>query len=169
MIRFLHDVRSLTVLDVKKSGQTSIHVSIADQRLRLKRGARTTRSFPVSTSRFGNGTDEGSMKTPLGRFRIAEKIGAEMPPGTVFKGRKPMDPSITYPRSEDLILTRILWLDGLDRENANTLNRFIYIHGTIHEDKIGKPASHGCIRMREADLLHLFDHVEVDTPVVIER
>ncbi len=108
------------------------------------------------------------MKTPLGRFRVAEKIGAKMPTGTVFKGRKPMDPSITYPPSEDLILTRILWLDGVDPENANTFERFIYIHGTIHEDKIGQPASHGCIRMREADLLHLFDNAEVGTPVVIE-
>ncbi len=90
-----------------------------------------------------------------------------MPLGTVFKAREPMDPSIKYPPTEDLILTRILWLDGLDPENANTYDRYIYIHGTIHEDRIGQPASHGCIRMREADLLALFDLVEVNTPVVI--
>lgn len=79
-----------------------------------------------------------------------------------------MDPTRQYPPSEDLVLTRILWLDGLDPENANTLDRFIYIHGTTHEDKIGQPASHGCIRMRENDLLELFDLATVGTEVVIQ-
>ncbi len=141
---------------------------MAHQKLRVKSGRRTLRSYPVSTSRFGLGTELGSNKTPLGRFRIAEKIGKDAPPGTVFKERKPMDPTRQYPPSEDLVLTRILWLDGLDPENANTLDRFIYIHGTIHEDKIGQPASHGCIRMRENDLLELFDLAKVDTEVVIQ-
>jgi lipoprotein-anchoring transpeptidase ErfK/SrfK len=69
---------------------------------------------------------------------------------------------------EDLILTRILWLEGLDPGNANTRDRFIYIHGTNHEDRIGQPDSHGCIRMRGPDLVELFERVEIGTPVVIK-
>ena len=71
-------------------------------------------------------------------------------------------------RDEDLVMTRILWLDGLDPENANTHERFIYIHGTNHEESLGEPASHGCIRMRSADLVELFELVDVDTPVAIK-
>ena len=88
--------------------------------------------------------------------------------GTVFKSRKPVKPTRQMSRNEDLVMTRILWLDGLDRANANTHARYIYIHGTNHEDQIGEPASHGCIRMRNADLVELFERVEVDTPVVIK-
>ena len=65
-------------------------------------------------------------------------------------------------------MTRILWLDGLDPENANTHERFIYIHGTNHEESIGEPASHGCIRMRNADVAALFEEVRIGTPVVIK-
>jgi lipoprotein-anchoring transpeptidase ErfK/SrfK len=66
-------------------------------------------------------------------------------------------------------MSRILWLDGLEEDNANTRERFIYIHGTKHEDKIGRPASHGCIRMRNADVIELFDLVDEETPVVIQQ
>ena len=107
------------------------------------------------------------MKTPTGRFRIAEKIGAKMPLGTVFKSRRPVKITKKELAGEDLIMTRILWLDGLDPGNANTHERFIYIHGTNHEELIGQPASHGCVRMRSADLVELFDRVEIGTPVVI--
>jgi len=108
------------------------------------------------------------MKTPTGRFRIAERIGEGMPLGTVFKSRRPIKATKKLLREEDLIMTRILWLDGLDPRNANTHQRFIYIHGTNHEENIGEPASHGCIRMRNADLVKLFELVERGTPVVIK-
>lgn len=108
------------------------------------------------------------MKTPTGRFRIAEKIGDGMPVGTVFKSRRPVKVTKKLLRDEDLVMTRILWLDGLDPENANTHERFIYIHGTNHEERLGEPASHGCIRMRSADLVELFELVDVDTPVAIK-
>ena len=108
------------------------------------------------------------MKTPTGRFRIEEKIGDGMPLGTVFKSRRPVKATKKFLREEDLIMTRILWLEGLDARNANTHERFIYIHGTNHEEKIGEPASHGCIRMRNADLLELFELVKEGTPVVIK-
>jgi lipoprotein-anchoring transpeptidase ErfK/SrfK len=149
--------------------QTSIHISIRDQLLTLKENGTPIHTYPVSTSRFGLGTEEGSMKTPLGRFRVAEKIGGDMPAGTIFQSRVPLKPDDPLPLTEDLVMSRILWLDGLDEHNANTRERFIYIHGTKHEGKIGSPASCGCIRMRNADVVELFDLVDHDTPVVIEE
>jgi len=149
--------------------QTKIDISIRDQRLTLKRCGETLRSYPISTSRFGIGTEESSMKTPTGLFRIAEKIGGGMPSGTVFRSRVPLEPGAPLPSTEDFVMSRILWLDGLDEDNANTRERFIYIHGTKHEDKIGGPASHGCVRMRNADVIELFDLVDEDTPVLIRE
>jgi lipoprotein-anchoring transpeptidase ErfK/SrfK len=146
----------------------SIHISIRDQRLTLKENETPIRSYPVSTSRFGIGTEMGSMKTPTGRFRVAEKIGGDMPSGTVFQSRVALKPVDPVPPTEDLVMSRILWLDGLDEQNANTRDRFIYIHGTKHEHKIGTPASGGCVRMRNADVVELFDLVDEGTPVVIE-
>jgi lipoprotein-anchoring transpeptidase ErfK/SrfK len=109
------------------------------------------------------------MKTPLGRFRIAEKIGDNAAPGTIFKARVALGPDDPLPETEDFITSRILWLDGLEEENANTRDRFIYIHGTKHEGEIGTPASHGCIRMRNADVIELFELVDETTQVVIRE
>ena len=146
----------------------SIHVSIRDQQLILKENEEPIRTYPVSTSQFGIGTEEGSFKTPTGRFRVTEKIGGDMPHGTVFVGRVPLQPEQALPLTEDLITSRILWLDGLDEQNANTRDRYVYIHGTKHEHKIGTAASHGCVRMRNADVIELFEMVDEGTPVVIE-
>jgi L,D-transpeptidase YbiS len=153
---------------MKKSVQPKIHVSVRRQELSLKSGRKKLAAYPVSTSRFGLGSKEGSLKTPTGKFRISEKIGAGMPVGTVFKSRRPVKATRKILQEEDLTMTRILWLDGLDPGNANTHGRFIYIHGTNHEENIGVPASHGCIRMRNADLVDLFERVEIDTPVEIK-
>jgi lipoprotein-anchoring transpeptidase ErfK/SrfK len=109
------------------------------------------------------------MKTPTGRFRVAQKIGHGFPDNTIFHGRVALQPGEPLPPTEDLIMSRILWLDGLEEHNANTRDRFIYIHGTKHEDKIGSPVSHGCIRMRNADVIELFKLVEEGTPVVIRE
>jgi lipoprotein-anchoring transpeptidase ErfK/SrfK len=147
----------------------SIYVSIRDQLLTVKENETPVRSYSVSTSRFGIGTEKGSLKTPTGRFRVAEKIGGDVPAGTIFRSRVPLKPSDPLPPTEDLVMSRILWLDGLDEHNANTRDRFIYIHGTKHEDKIGSAASCGCIRMRNADVVELFDLVDDNTPVVIEE
>jgi len=144
-----------------------IRISVPDQRLDLISGDVLLASYPVSTSRFGLGSEEGSMKTPLGKFRIGEKIGAELPIGTIFRSRVPFAPDDLPPSTDDLILTRILWLDGVEEHNANTRDRFIYIHGTNHEGEIGQPASHGCIRMKSADLIALFDQVPLGAEVVI--
>ncbi len=153
-----------------------IRVSIAAQRLDLlgtgeANQERVLASFPVSTSGFGLGSEPGSQKTPLGRFAVAEKIGDDAPLGAVFVGRVPTGEvaalqSPGYP--EDRITTRILWLEGLEPENANTHERYIYIHGTNHEEQIGEPCSHGCVRMRNTDVAQLFDLVEPGTEVTIE-
>ena len=92
-----------------------------------------------------------------------------MPSGTIFRSRVPLGPEDPLPSTEDLVMSRILWLHGLDDHNANTRDRFIYIHGTRHEDKIGTPASHGCIRMRNTDVVELFELVDETTPVVIRE
>lgn len=146
-----------------QSSVRKIHVSISRQELELCEGGRVVQRYPVSTSAFGIGTENGSFKTPTGRFAISEKIGHGVAPGTIFKGRiaisetgKPADES----QSDDLVLTRILRLDGLEPHNANTRERFIYIHGTNHESSIGSPTSHGCVRMRNADIIALFGAVE---------
>jgi lipoprotein-anchoring transpeptidase ErfK/SrfK len=152
-----------------QSARTKIDISIGDQRLTLTRDGEVLRSYLVSSSRFGIGTEEGSMKTPLGSFRIAEKIGDGAAPGTIFKARVALGPDDPLPETEDFVTTRILWLDGLDEENANTRDRFIYIHGTKHEDKIGTADSHGCIRMRAADVIELFELVDETTQVVIRE
>jgi len=152
-----------------QSGRTKIDISIKDQRLTLTRDGESIRSYPVSTSRFGIGTEEGSMKTPLGNFRVAERIGDGAALGTIFKARVALGPDDPLPDTEDFVTTRILWLDGLDEENANTRDRYIYIHGTKHENKIGTPDSHGCVRMRNADVVELFDLVDETTQVVIRE
>ena len=152
-----------------QSARTKIDVSVRDQRLTLTRDGEKLRSYPISTSRFGIGTEEDSLKTPLGRFRIVEKIGDGAAPGTIVKARVALGPDDPPPDTEDFITSRILWLDGLEEENANTRDRFIYIHGTKHEDEIGTPASHGCIRMRNADVIELFELVDETTQVVIRE
>src|SRR2546423_6556096 len=156
-------------ISTRQSGRTKIDISIRDQQLNVSRDGETFRSYPISTSRFGVGTEEGSFKTPTGRFRIAQKIGGDMPDGTIFRSRVALGPEDPLPSTEDLVMSRILWLDGLDEDNANTRDRFIYIHGTKHEDKIGTPASHGCVRMRNGDVAELFKLVDEGTHVIIEE
>jgi L,D-transpeptidase YbiS len=144
-----------------------IEISIPLQTLELHCPAGLVRTYPVSTSKFGVGSEEGSYRTPLGAFRIAEKIGEGAPLGAVFKSRIPTGEIAGQGGEEDLVLTRILRLDGLDPENANTLSRYIYIHGTNHEALIGQPASHGCVRLRNADMVDLFNQVSVEDRVFI--
>ena len=148
----------------------AIHISVSRQVLTLRgAGAEEGREYAVSTSRFGLGTEAGSFKTPLGRFEVARKIGGGAALGAVFKGRAATGEIGDGANPEDLVQTRILWLHGLEPENANTLERYIYIHGTNHEEEIGKPASRGCIRMRNAEVAELYEAVKEGTPVFIER
>lgn len=142
-------------------------VDVGRQRADLLEDGIVTASWDVSTSRFGLGTEEGSFRTPTGRFRICEKIGDGAPLWGIFKSRIPTGAIALPGGEEDLVLTRILWLEGLDPENANTRGRYIYFHGTNREDLIGTPASHGCIRLRNDEMAGLFDRVEEGTPVEI--
>jgi lipoprotein-anchoring transpeptidase ErfK/SrfK len=153
---------------MKKSPAAKIEISVRKQRLTLRSGRKKIAEYPVSTSRFGLGSKAGSFKTPIGRFRIAEKIGGGMPIRTIFKSRRAVKPTKKLLQDEDLVMTRILWLDGLDRRNANTHSRYVYIHGTNHEESLGMPASHGCVRMSNVDVAELFELVTVDTPVEIK-
>jgi len=150
----------------------SIHISVSRQTLTLRKGQRggekIAQEYPVSTSRFGVGTEPGSFKTPIGRFEISKKIGGGAALGAVFKGRAPTGEIGDESNPEDLVQTRILWLHGLEPENANTLERYIYIHGTNHEAEIGTPGSHGCVRMRNADMAELYEMVTEGMPVFIE-
>ncbi len=144
-----------------------IHVDTARQVVDLLLNGRLVKSWPASTSRFGTGFTEGSNKTPTGRFRISEKIGDGAPAWMEFKGRIQTG-TISEPGGDhDAILTRILWLEGLDPVNSNTKDRYIYFHGTNREDLIGMAASHGCVRMRNADIVELFDTVPCGTNVSI--
>jgi L,D-transpeptidase YbiS len=144
-----------------------IVINSATQSLSLFRGSELVFAAPVSTSRFGLGFENGSRKTPTGRFRIHQKIGGEMPVGTVFKGRKAVATAMDWSLEADLITSRILWLEGLDEENARTKERYIYIHGTNQEHLIGQAASSGCIRMLNADVIRLFDQVDEGSLVEI--
>lgn len=142
-------------------------VDVSTQTLRLEDGDQLRESFSISTSKFGLGTEPGSYRTPLGKFVISDKIGDGQPEGMQFKSREPIGRVSAMGGEDDLILTRILWLSGLDPENANTHDRYIYIHGTNQEDQLGAPASHGCIRMKNTDICRLYDLVPAGTPVEI--
>ena len=155
-----------------------IRVSIAEQSLTLldERG-QEVRRYVVSTASNGAGEQSGSNCTPRGRHLIRAKIGAGMPENTVFVARRPSgeiyspELSAAFP-GRDWILTRILWLSGCEPQRnrlgaVDTMRRYIYIHGTPDSSQMGVPGSHGCIRMRNADLIELFDRVPVYTPVEI--
>ncbi|MDE2349446.1 MAG: L,D-transpeptidase [Gammaproteobacteria bacterium] len=131
------------------------------------------RTLRCSTSRFGVGQVEGSYRTPLGLHRVAEKIGDGEPAGTVFKGRRVVGHTAEAAFADATITTRILWLEGLEPgvNQGGTVDshaRFIYIHGTSDQAVIGRPASHGCILLADADLLWLFDRLPLQSLVWIQ-
>jgi lipoprotein-anchoring transpeptidase ErfK/SrfK len=148
--------------------QHQIVVSTREQKLALIARGNVLAIYPVSTSKFGLGDWRGSRFTPLGKMEIAKKIGDNAPPGAVFKDRLRTG-EIVAPDSpgRDPIVTRILWLRGLEAQNANAFTRDIYIHGTPEERLIGTPASYGCIRMRSSDIIRLYDIVGTGAAVTI--
>ena len=144
-----------------------ILVHVPSQTLDLTDGGTLVRRYAVSTSRFGLGSEPGSYKTPAGRFRIAEKIGDGAVPGEIFISRAPTGKIGGESDEKDHVQTRILWLDGLDADNANTHDRYVYIHGTNAESRLGTPASYGCVRMGNEDIIDLFARVPVGAAVEI--
>jgi lipoprotein-anchoring transpeptidase ErfK/SrfK len=151
-----------------KDRDHKIVVSIPEQRMLLLTRGQPEAVFPVSTSKFGLGDTPGSNATPLGRLEVAKKIGAGAPGGMKFKDRRPTGDIVPVNApGRDPIVTRILWLRGMESQNRNAFSRTIYIHGTPEERNIGTPASYGCIRMKSADVTRLFDAVGTGASVEI--
>ena len=148
--------------------QPSIVVSVPDQTLALTNDGVVVARYRVSTSKFGLGDGSGTYATPLGTMAVASKIGANAPLGAVFKNRRPTG-EVLKPNApgRDPIVSRILWLRGLEKQNARAYSRNIYIHGTPEERLIGRPASYGCIRMRSQDIAQLFNAIPVGTRIDI--
>jgi len=154
-------------------------VSLAKQTLSLYRDGNLIKTYPVSTSKYGAGNRDGSHRTPLGVHSIKEKIGGDAPFGTIFKGRKNTHQvaqivSDQTKTMDDFITSRILWLEGQEPginrgEDIDSYARYIYIHGTHEEALIGQPVSIGCIRMRNRDVVELYDWMrEGDLVMIVE-
>jgi hypothetical protein len=145
-----------------------VRVSIRDQKVALVKDGKPFKTYQCSTSKFGIGDRPGTYATPVGTLRVASKIGAGAPSGAAFHGRERTG-EIVKPNTpgRDIIVSRIIRLVGVERENRQTFDRGIYIHGTPEECKIGQPASYGCVRMKSNDVIDLFDQVPVGTPVKI--
>jgi hypothetical protein len=157
----------------------SIRINVGQQKLfLLDEAGKLIHEYPVSTSKYGTGSENGSEKTPLGLHRIKNKIGGAMPMNMVLVGREPkgmledcIREGVELP--DDVITSRIMWLEGMEPGrnqggHVDTYNRYIYIHGTSDEDKIGTPASIGCIRMLNKDVVELYRLVDVGSEVLIE-
>lgn len=156
---------------------TSIEINLRRQLLTLCEAGRLRVQYPVSTSRYGPGEQAGSLCTPRGRHVIRAMIGAGLPAGAVLRGRRPSgeicSPELLAAQpGRDWILSRILWLSGCEPGRnrlgtVDTMRRYIYIHGTPDSEVMGVPFSHGCIRMRNVDVIELFSAVRAGTPVNI--
>jgi lipoprotein-anchoring transpeptidase ErfK/SrfK len=146
----------------------TIVVSVPEQQMVVLKRGTPIAQYPVSTSKFGLSDLPGSGGTPLGSLKVAKKIGDRAKSGTVFKHRKPTGEivGINAP-GRDPIVTRILWLKGLEPHNRNAYGRYIYIHGTPEERKIGEPVSYGCVRMRSRDVITLYNTVGTGAKVEI--
>ena len=145
-------------------------ISISEQRMVLLKNGVPLATYPVSTSKFGLGDGPGTRATPLGELEVARKIGDGASPGAVFKSRE-LTGEVLVPDApgRDPIVTRILWLRGLEAGNRNAFDRYIYIHGTPEERRIGQPASYGCVRMRSRDVIRLYDEVGNGARVIIRN
>lgn len=153
--------------DINKS---KMLVSVEDQTMLLTQHGQPVKSYKISTSKFGLGDTPRSMRTPLGRMQVAKKIGYKQPNGAVFKSRRPTG-EVIAPNApgRDPIVTRIMWLKGTERRNKNAFERYIYIHGTPEESRIGHAASYGCIRMTSSDVVDLYSRIGVNAEVKVIR
>ena len=159
--------------------KSTIEVDISEQQLYLichYGDHQEQQIYPVSTSKYGIGNQAGSGKTPLGQHYIKQKIGDGAPIGTIFKARRNTGriAKINAPNTGDLVTTRIMWLKGLEvgknlGKGIDSYKRYIYIHGTAEENKIGQPASHGCVRMYNQDVIDLFDRIPQGTQVYLKK
>src|SRR5205823_5858898 len=165
---FLFLLLFLTSCATQRDVQHRVVISVKDQRLALLDRETLVAIYPVSTSKYGIGDWRGSYRTPLGQLEVAQKIGDGMPPGTVFKDRRRTGEIVgVNAPGRDPIVTRIIWLRGLEWQNMNAFHRDIYIHGTPEERNIGLPVSYGCVRMRSEDVIKLYDVVGTGAHVTI--
>src|SRR5881409_3090199 len=143
-------------------------ISVRDQKLMLVQNGGKVTTYPVSTSMFGVGDSWGRMTTPIGYLAVEKKIGDNVPSGAVFHNRR-LTGEILQPNApgRDPVITRIIWLSGLEAQNAQAFNRCIYIHGTPEEKTIGRPASYGCVRMKADDVAVLYGQVPLGALVQI--
>lgn len=148
--------------------RNQVIISVKEQKLMLLQNGAKVTTYPVSTSKFGVGDSSGRMTTPLGAMAVAQKIGDHAPPGAVFHNRR-FTGEILRPNApgRDPIITRIIWLRGLEASTARAFSRCIYIHGTPEETKIGRPASYGCIRMRSTDVTALYSQLPLGAVVQV--
>jgi len=153
---------------LRADGPSRIIVSVKDQKLMLMSNGERIATYPVSTSKFGVGDSWGRMTTPLGFLAVAQKIGDHAPVGAVFRNRR-FTGEILKPNApgRDPVITRIIWLKGLQAENEHAFSRCIYIHGTPEERTIGRPASYGCIRMKSRDVAELYAQLPIGAVVEI--
>ena len=154
----------------------SIFVSIADQSLSLN-SHKEDITYPVSTAKLGPGEEKNSYCTPRGKHIIRAKIGINASRGEIFKSRRATGEVFSKnkhnDKNNDWILTRILWLSGIEKGknrlgNVDTMQRYIYIHGIPDEFSLNIPRSKGCINMNNDDVIELFDLVDIGTPVLIQ-
>jgi lipoprotein-anchoring transpeptidase ErfK/SrfK len=146
----------------------TVIISVKEQKLMLLQNGAKVAVYPVSTSKYGLGDYWGHMTTPLGYLQVAQKIGDHAPTGAVFHNRR-FTGEILKPNApgRDPVITRIIWLRGLEQQNSHAFARCIYIHGTPEEKTIGRPASYGCIRMKSKDVTQLYDQLPVGAVVQI--
>jgi hypothetical protein len=151
-------------------GHNKMIVSVRDQKMLLVCEGKPVKVYKISTSKFGLGDQPGSNRTPLGSMRVAKKIGCNQPAGAVFKSRRPTG-EVLKPNApgRDPIVSRILWLTGTDANNRNAFRRYIYIHGTPEVNRLGTPASYGCIRMGTNDVVDLYNRVGLGADVYVTR
>jgi lipoprotein-anchoring transpeptidase ErfK/SrfK len=143
-------------------------VSVPDQELALVDRGKLIARYSISTSKFGTGDSNSSYRTPLGTLFVSAKIGDRLRPGAVIKNRIPTGEVVAVDApGRDPIVSRVIWLRGMETQNQKARDRCIYIHGTPEERRIGKPASFGCIRMRSRDVIDLYDRVHIGTHVLI--
>ena len=143
-------------------------VSVPDQVLALVDRGKLISKYIISTSKFGTGDSAASYRTPLGTLFVSAKIGDRLPQGAVIKNRIPTGEIVAVDApGRDPIVSRVIWLRGMEAQNQKARDRCIYIHGTPEERRIGKPASFGCIRLRSRDIIDLYDRVHIGTHVLI--
>lgn len=166
----LSSLSALTSCGPTYDTRNQMIVSVTDQKMLLLRDGKPIKSYKVSTSKFGLGDIPSSNRTPLGRMKVAKKIGDGQPAGAVFKSRRPTG-EVLKPNApgRDPIVSRILWLTGTEPHNRNAFRRYIYIHGTPEQYRLGTPASYGCIRMGSKEVVDLYNRVGTGADVYVIR